>query len=110
MIYLLPFLMAALSRLHGSEVFPFKIIKSLLWALPISLVVLSMHTTDIVQEGFLALFCLLLCAAGKSTGHGQYFSLGLINKKINPERLDFIVDIFFGPDPRTKIKEGVNEK
>lgn len=42
-------------------------------------------------------------AVGLATGHGQYF-LSRTIKAITPERLDFIVRIFFGEDPRCHIK------
>lgn len=38
--------------------------------------------------------------AGISTGHGQYF-LALSEKFVFPEKLDFVVRLFFGKDPRT---------
>lgn len=41
-----------------------------------------------------------LSILGIVTGHGQYF-LQRQWKRINPERLDFIVQWFFGKDPRT---------
>lgn len=45
----------------------------------------------------LAAFCGTL---GLATGHGQYF-LDRNIKAIYPERVDFIVRLFFGQDPRT---------
>lgn len=37
---------------------------------------------------------------GIITGHGQYFLARMV-KAISPERVDFIVRLFFGEDPRT---------
>ena len=44
----------------------------------------------------------LLSFAGIATGHGQYF-LNLTKKNIEPEKVDFMVSLFFGKDPRTDI-------
>lgn len=43
----------------------------------------------------------LIGVAGIATGHGQWF-LSRTIKAIGPEKLDFIVKLFFGQDPRTK--------
>lgn len=40
---------------------------------------------------------------GLATGHGQYF-LARVNKQIEPEKVDFIVKLFFGDDPRTEFE------
>lgn len=95
MIYTLPFILAGISRLHGSELFPFKILKSLLWALPFAVVVFSLAQTDIIMEGTLALWTLGLCAAGKSTGHGNGIDLGT-KPRGKDERLEFIIKAYFG--------------
>lgn len=50
--------------------------------------------------GFIAF---ALAVAGKSLGHGQWQNLGTVLKRITPEKLDFIVSWFFGPDPRSII-------
>jgi hypothetical protein len=39
------------------------------------------------------------------TGHGQYMDMGTWKKIIKPERIDFLVEIFFGPDPN-EFEEG----
>ncbi len=51
---------------------------------------------------FAGLYALLAYGgvAGIATGHGQYFLARMV-KAIEPERLDFIVRLFFGSDPRT---------
>ena len=36
------------------------------------------------------------------SGHGQYMSLATVIKFIKPERIDPLVKIFFGEDPREK--------
>ena len=41
----------------------------------------------------------LLGMIGLATGHGQYFPEVKI-KKIDPEKVDPVVSLFFGPDPR----------
>lgn len=45
----------------------------------------------------------LIGMVGIATGHGQYF-LSMLVKAINPQRLDIIVEYFFGTDPRTLEK------
>lgn len=45
----------------------------------------------------------LLGIFGLSTGHGQYF-LSMMARAVDGERLDFIVRLFFGDDPRTHIR------
>lgn len=40
---------------------------------------------------------------GPVMGHGQYFLARLV-KYVSPERIDFIVAWFYGPDPRCNIK------
>lgn len=58
---------------------------------------------------FAGLWSLLAYAGviGIATGHGQYF-LARTVKHISPERLDFIVRLFFGQDPRTKYTQKDN--
>lgn len=38
---------------------------------------------------------------GKRTGHGQYMDLGSWESKVDPERLDSVVRLFWGPDINT---------
>lgn len=47
-------------------------------------------------------FCVIafLGMFGIATGHGQYFSMG--EKTISPEKVDPLVRLFFGIDPRTQ--------
>ncbi len=42
----------------------------------------------------------LLGMFGIATGHGQYF-LAMLKEKLDPEWFDFIVEYFYGKDPRT---------
>jgi len=96
---------AFLSRWHGGGYFNApKAVKNAAWAtIPSVLVFFAYYDA---QMPFLAcastLVCFPLCLAGIATGHGQYFSLGKVIKPIKPEKLDFIVSLFFGRDPRTK--------
>lgn len=53
----------------------------------------------IPTAGFWSVFA-LLGTFGIATGHGQYF-LDLNMQKVKPEWFDFIVEWFFGKDPRT---------
>lgn len=45
----------------------------------------------------------LLGMFGLATGHGQYF-LSFLERAVDGERLDFIVRLVFGDDPRTHIR------
>lgn len=53
----------------------------------------------------LALTTLFVCG-----GHGQWYSLGTVWKRIEAERFDFIVKWFFGEDPRVSLDESINEE
>ena len=67
-----------------------------------------------VERSLIMLYFVLACApfaglwslaaylgvVGIATGHGQYFP-SMVIKAIAPERVDFIVRLFFGEDPRT---------
>jgi len=48
--------------------------------------------------------CSLIGILGIATGHGQYF-LERMLKAISPERVDFIVRLFFGVDYRTTLNK-----
>tara|TARA_R110000851_G_scaffold33135_1_gene88269 strand:- start:177 stop:842 length:666 start_codon:yes stop_codon:yes gene_type:complete len=55
----------------------------------------------------------LLVALIKASGHGQWMTLNFNTsnlKAIEPERLGFIVKLFFGADPRTQVKKFTNKK
>ncbi|MGR3179816.1 MAG: hypothetical protein ACUZ8E_17390 [Candidatus Anammoxibacter sp.] len=69
-------------------------VDQLLFSLPYAAITL------LAVNWWAALIVLILTTLAISTGHGQYF-LNISRKKIKPERLDFIVRIFFGKDPRT---------
>ncbi len=45
----------------------------------------------------------LLGMFGLATGHGQYF-LSMMARAVDGERMDFVVRVFFGDDPRTHIR------
>lgn len=48
----------------------------------------------------IGIICLAAAWGGRALAHGQYF-LALACKAISPERYDFILNLFFPPDPRT---------
>lgn len=51
--------------------------------------------------GFIIAYC--IAVLGKRLGHGQYFDLKtFVGRIIEPEKIDFIVKLFFGRDPQTK--------
>lgn len=85
-----------LSRYHGGGIFRTmgKVWKGLLWSAPFGIV------TGFVASWWAALPVWILTAAAKNTGHGQYFSLATVWKYIEPERIDPIVQLVFGPDER----------
>lgn len=72
-----------------------KVVKNLAWGLPFGWVAYDIHGVII------GLLVGLACAGLKGLGHGQYMSLGTVWKPISPERVDFIVRLWFGIDPRT---------
>lgn len=81
-----------------------KALINLAWAAPIAMVcALVLHSASGDSTMATAAFFVVtaLCVAGKGTGHGQYMSLGRVVKYMEPERLDFIVRLFYGRDPRT---------
>jgi hypothetical protein len=89
-----------ISRFHGGGFAPSKKIwRNLAWSIPLACIAAWPYA----GAGALAVFVLVLATLypGKTTGHGQYMSLGKVVKRIDPERLDFIVAWFFGPDWRT---------
>jgi hypothetical protein len=93
---------ALLSRWHGGGFFHTdKVIINIIWGLCITIALAFMIPNDNIwtYSGWLV-FCFAVSIATKATGHGQYFSLGTVWKKIEPERLDFIVAPLFGDDPR----------
>ena len=97
----LPLLGALISRAHGAGWLP-KVVLSILWALPFGFMP-AQHFNDIALGASLSLIAVGLCALGKSTGHGQWMSLGTVWKYIKPERMDFVIKWFFGEDPRSKV-------
>jgi len=92
------------SRWHGGGFFSFsKAIKNIAWSLPLALVSLwGFHSLGYDWYWSAAAFVvsMALCFLGKTTGHGQWFLYGMIIA-ITPEKLDFIVRMIFGKDPRT---------
>jgi len=95
---------AVLSRLHGAG-WLVKSVMSTLWALPFAALPAWYFWPD--PYALLAIPCLALCALGKSTSHGQWYSLATVWKYIEPERMDFVIKWFFGEDPRSKIGKSV---
>lgn len=51
----------------------------------------------------IGIICLAAAWGGRALGHGQYF-LALGCKALSSERYDFILGLFFPPDPRTDIR------
>ena len=83
---------ALLSRLHGSTWLPYKILKSLLWALPFAI------TTHIFL-GWWSVLVLAGCSLAKSTGHGCFMDLGTWQSEDEDERLEFIIKPLEGKIP-----------
>lgn len=98
-IPLIGLLGAGLARLHGADNKIAKLIEATLWAIPFAYVA-SLIASNLVTVAVLASTIALM-----NTGHGQWFSLGTVWKRVKPERLDFIVAAFFGDDPRINASE-----
>lgn len=64
-------ILGLISRWHGSSLPPGKVIKSIAWAVPLAALVFVLNGGIL-----LTLVALVLCALGKSTGHGAWFDLG----------------------------------
>jgi len=82
---------AFISRLHGSELFPYKIVKSLLWALPFAAFTSWLYAD--YAWYVIAPVCLIVlttCSLGKSTGQGEGIDLGTWTRG-EPERLEFLI-------------------
>lgn len=94
-----------LSRWHGGGFFSApKLLKTVLFALFPAVCLGFMIPNDNVWTwlGWIT-FALVVTGAVKASGHGMYFSLGYTDKtEIKPEKIDFIVKLFFGKDPREK--------
>lgn len=96
---------AFVSRFHGGGFkggVP-KGIKNTLWSLPFTGFVSYCFVTGGFEWYWTAIagvLCFVLCYLGKTTGHGQWF-LSRAVRAISPEKLDFIVRLFWGQDPRT---------
>lgn len=88
---------AYVARLHGEDNKIGKLIEASLWAIPFAYVA-SLMASNLVTLAVLASTIALM-----NTGHGIYFSLGTVWKRVKPERLDVIVAAFFGDDPRIHI-------
>ncbi len=77
---------ALLSRLHGSTWLPYKILKSILWALPFAVIVW------LLLGGWWALLVLAGCSLTKSTGHGNWLDYGRRNNEVfEDERTEFLI-------------------
>lgn len=90
MIYLLPFIGAIISRLHGAGALP-KVIMGLLWGLPFAYAVW-------LYNPWLSPVALAMCALGKNTGHGNWFDLATMPQGTK-ERLEFIIRPLYGKIP-----------
>lgn len=66
----------------------------ILFALPFAAIVYKASSRNTIAF-FIVLALTVLAIA---TGHGQYMDLGGVNYPVSPERLDFIVQLFFGDD------------
>lgn len=87
-ILLLAFVGAIISLWHGGNLPPKagKVVKSIIWAVPFGIL------AGFSVSWWLAPVAVGLCAAGKSTGHGQYFSFDFAPAQIHKsERLDFLI-------------------
>ena len=69
-------------------------VDQLIFALPYAAIAYKLSGRNIWWfMGVLILTTLAVCS-----GHGEYFDLGRVTRPVSPERLDFIVSIFFGAD------------
>ena len=104
MIYLIPFYLAIVSRIHGGAVPMPKVIKNLLWAVAFGYVTFEAYQAEYSNTLIPAIVAAIVTAISlmKATGHGQYMSLGTVWKPIKPEKLDWVVRLWFGVDPRTR--------
>jgi hypothetical protein len=84
-----------LARMYGAGGYLPRVPLALLCTLPFAVVCAIMTLSPFAVLAFLGAF-------GITTGHGQYLSI--TDKKILPEKLDFIVRLFFGKDPRTDFR------
>lgn len=94
-----------IARLHGGGFFSLpKVINNFLWSIPFAALsgyAFYKYGYEIPYIIAATLLSLALCIFGKATGHGQWF-LYSMEKCIEPERLDFLVKLFWGADPRTR--------
>lgn len=89
---LLPVIGAIISRWHGGGFFRFsKVCISLIWALPFVYLVWQYNY-------WLVIPAFVLCALGKSTGHGNWFDLANAPQG-DRERLEFIIRPLYGKIP-----------
>lgn len=90
---------AYVARLHGGANKIPKQVEAFLWALP------QAYVASIATNNIVSVVVLVLTMLAMNTGHGQYFSFGRVWKRVKPERIDFMVEWFFGIDPRERIAE-----
>lgn len=83
-----------------------KVAKSFIWSLPYACLTAACLSPWTHLWPYASVVVLGTTMAADLTGHGQWFSLAYIVKRIRPERLDFIVAWVFGPDFRTELPEG----
>ena len=104
MLYFIPFYLAIVSRIHGGALLMPKAIKNLLWAGAFGYVTFEAYQAEYSNTLIPAIVAAIVTIISlmKSTGHGQYMSLGTVWKPIKPEKLDWIVRLWFGVDPRTR--------
>lgn len=106
---------------HGGQVFEWRRwADNALWFVPMFVFSVIVTTYEWIGDNpsILWLFFLLfisiavagLCTAGKATGHGQYFSLGNSPWNLQHEKIDPIVGIFWGNDPRLDAVGNVSVK
>ena len=98
-IPLIALLGAVIGRLHGQHNNIPKLAEALLWAIPFG------YVAFLYSNIYVSIPVVIITAMAMNTGHGQWFSLGRVWKRIKPERLDFIVTAFFGDDPRINVAE-----
>lgn len=88
-----------IARWHGGAWPGPRGLKNAAWALPFGAgVAWGYWGINPWLAAFVGLSAFALCLAGKATGHGQYINYP---KPVTPEKLDFIVRWFFGPDTFT---------
>jgi hypothetical protein len=59
--------------------------------------------SNLLESVIMCLVSYLFALLGKRLGHGQYYDLATFKDRIiSPEKIDFIVRLFYGVDPLTK--------